>query len=79
MGLGRLMLNNAETWAREQSATAMWMTVIHTRTELIAWYERRGYMRTGHFVEFPHHDERYGVVQVPKADLRMEILEKKWG
>ena len=79
LGLGRLLLEDAESWALSRGATAMWMTVIHTRKELIAWYERRGYVRTGHFVEFPHHDERYGVVQVQTEDLRMEILEKKLG
>jgi ribosomal protein S18 acetylase RimI-like enzyme len=79
LGLGRELLADAESWAQAKGATAMWMTVIHTRKELISWYERRGYAHTGHFVEFPHHDERYGVVQVKTEDLRMEILEKKLG
>lgn len=29
------------------------MTVISTRTDLIAWYEQRGFARTGEGVPFP--------------------------
>jgi hypothetical protein len=30
-------------------ATKIWMVVISVRSELIAYYERRGYVRTGRF------------------------------
>ena len=33
------------------------MTVITVREELIAWYERRGYARTGELLPFPYSDE----------------------
>jgi len=42
-------------------------------TELIAFYERRGYRRTGVSKTFPVNPELW----MPKvADLRLEILEK---
>lgn len=50
------------------------MTVITLREELIAWYERRGYRRTGKLTPFPYGDERYGVPQRP--DLTFELLVK---
>src|SRR5262245_51934100 len=61
-GLGRQLLEAAERWAVEQwSSRAMHMTVLVQRPELIAWYERRGYQRTGHHKPFPYGDERFGL------------------
>ena len=37
------------------------MLVIAQRTEIIAWYERRGYNRSGEFQPFPYGNERFGV------------------
>ena len=74
-GLGRALLAAAERYAREEfRATLMSMSVIVQRPELIAWYERRGYRRTGRFEPFPYGDERFGLPRRP--DLRFEILEK---
>ncbi|WP_405009319.1 GNAT family N-acetyltransferase [Kitasatospora sp. NBC_01539] len=74
-GLGRTLLTRAETHAREQwGLTAMEMTVIEQRADLIAWYERRGYRRSGEFEPFPYGDERFGVPLRP--DLRFERLVK---
>ena len=39
----------------------MCMTVIDLRDDLIAWYERRGYARTGEYKPFPYGDERFGI------------------
>ena len=39
----------------------MRMTVIDVREELIAWYERRGYRRTGLKKPFPYGDARFGL------------------
>ena len=44
------------------------------RDELIAWYERRGYRRTGIKKPFPYGDPRYGIPK--RDDLRFEVLEK---
>ena len=74
-GLGRRMLAAAEQYAREQfGAREMSMTVIVQRTELIAWYERRGYQRTGEYKPFPYGDVRFGEPRRP--DLRFEVLRK---
>jgi hypothetical protein len=51
------------------------MTVIEQRDELIAWYERRGYARTGRHAPFPYGDARFGEPKRP--DLRFVVLEKR--
>lgn len=74
-GLGKAMMAEAERIAREDYGMAlMRMTVIDVRDELIAWYERRGYRRTGVTKPFPYGDERFGIPLRP--DLRFEVLEK---
>jgi ribosomal protein S18 acetylase RimI-like enzyme len=52
-GLGRRLLDAAEDLARGEGIAAMEMTVIDSRDSLIAWYERRGYRRTGETRPFP--------------------------
>ncbi|MEZ5936863.1 MAG: GNAT family N-acetyltransferase [Hyphomonadaceae bacterium] len=53
-GLGKAVLAACERFARELwRADAMILTVISLRTELIAWYERRGYALTGARFAFP--------------------------
>jgi ribosomal protein S18 acetylase RimI-like enzyme len=74
-GLGKRVLAEAERIAREQwHCSAMRMTVIVQREELIAWYERRGYRRTGIKKPFPAVDPRFGIPK--RDDLRFEVLEK---
>lgn len=74
-GLGRLVLAEAERVAKEEwSLTTMCMTVIDVRTELIDWYVRRGYRRTGVKKPFPATDPRFGLPK--RDDLRFEVLEK---
>ncbi|GAB3728509.1 GNAT family N-acetyltransferase [Luteimonas pelagia] len=74
-GLGNAVLAEAERIVREDFGLAMMrMTVIDLRAELIAWYERRGYRRTGRFKPFPYGDERFG--RPRRDDLRFEVLEK---
>ena len=53
-GLGRRLIDAAETLAREAfRAAVMEMTVIENRAELVAYYERRGYVRTAERRDFP--------------------------
>jgi len=74
-GIGNRVLAEAERIAREDWGLAhMRMTVIDLRAELIAWYERRGYCRTGIFKPFPYGDVRFGIPK--RDDLRFEVLEK---
>ncbi|MFE1586877.1 GNAT family N-acetyltransferase [Streptomyces sp. NPDC059402] len=74
-GLGKAIIAEAERQARETwGVTEMHMTVISVREDLIAWYERRGYRRTGRTTPFPYGDERFGIPQ--RDDLRFELLVK---
>ena len=74
-GTGHALLAEAERVVRDEWALpAMRMTVIDLRDELIAWYERRGYRRTGIRKPFPYGDTRFGVPR--RDDLRFEVLEK---
>ncbi|MDX3093258.1 GNAT family N-acetyltransferase [Streptomyces sp. ME01-24h] len=77
-GLGKLVLTEAERLAREEwAADEMHMTVITQRADLIAWYVRRGYVRTGRTSPFPYGDERFGLPT--RDDLVFELLVKKLG
>ncbi|NNV55629.1 GNAT family N-acetyltransferase [Limnovirga soli] len=52
-GIGKLLMEAAETHAQAMGCNAIIMTVISVRTELIAWYERKGYYDTGIKKPFP--------------------------
>jgi ribosomal protein S18 acetylase RimI-like enzyme len=74
-GRGRDLLEAAQAHVHEiWRARAVIMTVIEQRHELIAWYERRGYRRTGLTAPFPYGDVRFG--EPKRADLRFVILRK---
>ncbi|UNO38934.1 GNAT family N-acetyltransferase [Streptomyces sp. MST-110588] len=74
-GLGKVIMAEAERTARTRwDAREMHMTVIKQRAELIAYYERRGYRRTGRMSPFPYGDERFGIPQ--RDDLEFELLTK---
>ncbi len=76
-GLGKRMLACAEQYAvAEFGARAFRMTVLTSRPELIAFYERRGYVRSGVVEDFPV-AAGYGL---PRVDgLRLETLVKALG
>ena len=74
-GLGKTVIAEAERMAQHAwGVTEMHMTVISVRDDLIAWYERRGYRRTGRMSPFPYGDERFGIPQ--RDDLEFELLVK---
>lgn len=73
-GLGRALIVEAERRARERGWTALVMTVIAQRVELIAYYGRRGFVPTGERERFPYGDERFGVPQ--RDDLEFVLLRK---
>ena len=72
-GLGKYMLEQAETFARSVMHVHQFvMFVISQRTELIQFYQRRGYHCTGRVEAYPAY------LGVPKiAGLTIEYLEKK--
>lgn len=73
-GLGKAIMADAERFARDEwKASLMAMHVIPTREELVAWYERRGYRRTGHRVSF---DPPPGI-RLLQGPLEFERLEKR--
>lgn len=74
-GIGKQLLAAAEQAAQESwTVNKAVMSVIACRNELIAFYQRRGYRRTGVSKEFPVNPELW----TPKVtDLRLEILEKE--
>ena len=75
-GLGSRLLEAAERWAAAHwSSETVTMTVIAQRAELIAWYERRGYRRTGEQRQFPYGNPRFGLPRRP--DLIFEVLRKE--
>lgn len=64
-GLGKRLLAQAERVAREEWGMGeIRLTVIAVRTDLIAWYERRGFRRTGVTSPFPYGNERFGIPRV---------------
>jgi ribosomal protein S18 acetylase RimI-like enzyme len=74
-GVGRALLAEAERVVRDEWGRALLrMSVIDARADLIAWYVRRGYARTGRRKPFPYGDERFGLPR--RDDLRFEVLEK---
>jgi len=68
VGIGKAIIAEAERIAKERlNADRIEMTVIDSRAELIAYYERRGFIRTGERRPFP----------VPvEPPLEMVVLEK---
>ena len=75
-GIGKLLLAESERIVRDEWRLAsIRMSVIDVRSELIAFYERRGYARTGITKPFPYGNERFG--KPKRDDLRFEILEKQ--
>ena len=76
-GVGKYLLTMAEEIvSRQWQCRFLEMTVISLRTDLIAWYERRGYQRTGHYKPFPYGQLRYGMPR--RDDLVLEVLHKKF-
>lgn len=72
-GTGKLLLNRMEELTKEWGLNKIRMTVINSRKELIAYYERRGFKWTGETEPFPEHDPRFGL---PKTKLTFHVFEK---
>ena len=73
-GLGHRLLTAAEHWIAGRRGRRVRITVVNVRDTLIAWYERRGYRRTGDIAPFPYGDDRFGTPL--RDDLAFVVLEK---
>jgi GNAT superfamily N-acetyltransferase len=73
-GIGKKFMQAAEKMTRDEwGVVGMTMSVISVRQELITFYERRGYRKTGHSSDFPTDAGE----SAPKIDgLKMIGLEK---
>jgi GNAT superfamily N-acetyltransferase len=71
-GIGKLLIEASETFTQSLGITVIEMTVISVRSELIAYYERRGYRLTGEKRPFPN-DPKFGI---QKQALEFIVLEK---
>jgi len=71
-GIGKEFLAAAEQYAVQEGCHSIIMNVISVRHELISWYERHGYSRTGKTNPFPT-DNKFGI---PKQALEFIILKK---
>ncbi|HET8715248.1 MAG TPA: GNAT family N-acetyltransferase [Holophagaceae bacterium] len=73
-GAGKRLLAAAEAWmARAWGTAQVRMTVLTARPELLAFYGRRGYRRTGRIEAFP---EEAGAGEPLQEGLALETLEK---
>src|SRR5436190_2814873 len=71
-GIGKQLMAEAERYAKDKNCSSIFMKVIDIRHELVAWYERKGYSKTGETEPFPV-DNRFGTATQP---LEFIILEK---
>lgn len=74
-GLGAMFLEECEAFAQFWDCSSIYMTVIAQRTELISWYEKHGFVKTGERKPFPYGDEKFGLPKVD--DLQFIVLQKK--
>ncbi len=72
-GIGKQLLQAAENYAQKENVPTIYMTVISVRPELIAWYERHGYQRTGEILPFEP-NEKFEILNQP---LEFVVLEKR--
>ncbi|MBG8554782.1 GNAT family N-acetyltransferase [Hymenobacter guriensis] len=73
LGIGKLLLDAADIQARAHYCTGILISVITVRAELIAWYERHGFQRTGETLAFPT-DTRFGI---PRQPLELLLMRKQ--
>jgi ribosomal protein S18 acetylase RimI-like enzyme len=72
-GIGKKLLAAAIDYAKKMNCVFIFMTVISVRRELIAWYERHGYKKTGEVRPFPV-GEKFGIQKQP---LELIVMERK--
>ncbi|MFT3903085.1 MAG: GNAT family N-acetyltransferase [Niabella sp.] len=70
-GIGKKLLTAAKELAREKEKKQITLTVISARKELIEWYERLGFKKTGNITPFPQEGLR---LSTPVNKLYMEEM-----
>ena len=70
-GIGKQIMAAAELYARSRGCPAVFMRVISIRHELMAWYERQGYYKTGEIQPFD--DTKFGTAKQP---IEFVVLQK---
>ncbi|WGF89637.1 GNAT family N-acetyltransferase [Marinivivus vitaminiproducens] len=74
-GVGKRLMAGAEDFVRRAGGHRAHISVVSVRSELIAWYERRGYERTGELEPFPYHDPSVG--KPLRDDLALVRMAKR--
>jgi len=74
-GIGKQLLQAAEEYAKHLHCSAIYMSVISVRTELINWYQRHGYEDTGERNFF----EEDNITGKHLRPLTFMIMEKEIG
>lgn len=74
-GYGKVMLNHCEQKVLSWNCQNLKMDVIPLRTELVQFYNRRGYLSTGIEKPFPEEDPRFGLPKI--KNLKFIELKKK--
>ncbi|NYI68639.1 GNAT family N-acetyltransferase [Spelaeicoccus albus] len=75
-GIGSRLISIAEGYARREfGADTVRLTVLRQRSDLIAFYRRRGYAPTGRTEPFPYGDTRVGTPL--RDDLEFVELKKR--
>jgi N-acetylglutamate synthase-like GNAT family acetyltransferase len=72
-GIGAKLIARSEAEALQLNYTKLWMTVLSTRSELIAYYQRKGFELTGAKKPFPN-DNKFGIAKQP---LELLVMEKQ--
>ena len=72
--IGRSLLEDAQELAAGMGASTAKITVVEQRETLLAWYERRGFRRTGSYEAFPYDID--GCAVPLRDDLRFVVMEK---
>lgn len=71
-GIGKQLLEAAEEYAKHLNCTSIYMSVISVREDLVNWYQRHGYEKTGETKPFPEDDITGNHLQ----PLEFMIMEK---
>ena len=83
-GIGKQLLAAAELYARYIDCSTIYMSVLSARADLIKWYERRGYYKTGEELFFEedeltgkHLQPLYFIMMEKKIYLKVSVLRRK--